>query len=182
MANNKILAPQLKDLLSGVSNHGNQHLLEVEVDLIQTTALLGEAIDKLVASFTAIHEAVHFQQETVDLLLSGKQPATKDIERLKNIHSEVGQYVNTAVTSMQFQDMTNQLIGRTVKRVVGLRDALALLGNTGVQMLPESGGEEIIAFLSAINNALVAQNSELEGALRKVVSQSKMDSGDIELF
>ncbi|MEO6354911.1 MAG: chemotaxis protein [Oxalobacteraceae bacterium] len=182
MANNKILAPQLKDLLSGVSNHGNQHLLEVEVDLIQTTTLLGEAIDKLVASFIAIHEAINFQQETVNLLLSGKKPSLDDIERLKNIQSEIGRHVNAAVTSMQFQDMTNQLIGRTVKRVVGLRDVLSSLGSTSAQMLPESGGEEIITFLSEINNALVTQSIELESALRKVVNQSKMDSGDIELF
>jgi hypothetical protein len=49
-------------------------------------------------------------------------------------------------------------------------------------MLPESGGEEIILFLNEINSALTAQSSELEGAVRKVVSQNKMDSGDIELF
>lgn len=182
MANNKMLGPQLKDLLSGVSDHGNQHLREVEVDLIQTTALLGEAIDKLVTSFIAIQEAVNFQREAVNLLLSGKQQSFEDIERLKNIHSEVGRHVNTVITSMQFQDMTNQLIGRTVKRVVGLRDALASLGNTGSQIPLESGGEEIIAFLSGINKALVAQSVELEGTLRKAVSQRKMDCGDIELF
>lgn len=182
MANNKLWTPQLKDLLSNVSNHGNQHLLEIEVDLIQTENLLGEAIDKLVNSFISINEAVNFQQEAVNVLLIGKQPSMEDIERLKKIHEEVGIHVNEAVTSMQFQDMTNQLIGRAVKRVVGLRDALALLGNTGAQMFPENGGEEIIAFLSRINNALVIRNIELEGALRKVVHQSKMDSGDIELF
>lgn len=182
MANNKILAPQLKALLSGVSNHGNQHLLEVEVDLLQTTALLGEAIDKLIASFMSIHEAVNIQQEALDLLLSGKQPSTEDIKRLKNIHLEIGQHVSEVITNMQFQDMTTQLIDRTVKRVVGLRDVLASLGNTGARMLPESGGEEIVLFLNEINNALTAQSSELEGAVRKVVSQNKMDSGDIELF
>ena len=156
--------------------------MEIEVDLIQTENLLGEAIDKLVNSFISINEAVNFQQEAVNVLLVGKQISLEDIVRLKKIHEEVGIHVNEAVTSMQFQDMTNQLIGRAVKRVVGLRDALALLGNTGAQMLPESGGEEIIAFLSRINNALVIRNIELEGALRKVVHQSKMDSGDIELF
>ena len=156
--------------------------MEIEVDLIQTENLLGEAIDKLVNSFISINEAVNFQQEAVNVLLVGKQISLEDIVRLKKIHEEVGIHVNEAVTSMQFQDMTNQLIGRAVKRVVGLRDALALLGNTGAQMLPESGGEEIIAFLSRINNALIIQNIELEGALRKVVHQSKMDSGDIELF
>lgn len=168
MANYKLLTPQLKGLLSNVSNHGNQHLLEIEVDLIQTENLLGEAIDKLVNSFISINEAVNFQQEAVNVLLIGKQISLEDIVRLKKIHEEVGIHVNEAVTSMQFQDMTNQLIGRAVKRVVGLRDALALLGNTGAQMLPESGGEEIIAFLNRINNALVIRNIELEGALRKV--------------
>lgn len=182
MANDKVLTPQLKDLLSEVTNHGNQHLLEIEVDLLQTENLLAEAIDKLVNSFISINEAVDFQQEAINVLLAGKQPSPGEIERLKKIHKEVGIHVNEAVTSMQFQDMTNQLIGRAGKRVIGLRDALALLGNTGAQMFPESGGEEIIVFLSKINNALVIRNIELEGALRKVVHQSKMDSGDIELF
>lgn len=182
MANNKILAPQLKDLLSGVSNHGNQHLLEVEVDLLQTTALLGEAIDKLVTSFISIHKAVNIQQEALDLLLSGKHPSEEEIKCLKNIHLEIGRHVNAVITNMQFQDMTTQLIDRTVKRVVGLREVLASLGTTGAKMLPESGGEEIILFLNEINSALTAQSSELEGAVRKVVSQNKMDSGDIELF
>ena len=50
------LALQIRDLLSGLSMHGGQHLSEIETDLIQTNILLSEAIEKLSASFMAIHE------------------------------------------------------------------------------------------------------------------------------
>src|SRR5690606_8582371 len=62
------LALQIKDLLSTLSEHGRQHLNELETDLMQTNVLLTEAIEKLGASFMAIHEAVIAQQQLVDTL------------------------------------------------------------------------------------------------------------------
>ena len=58
MTRKKILGSHVKRLLSGVSDHGKQHLSEVETDLKQTHLLLEEAIEKLTASFMAIHTAV----------------------------------------------------------------------------------------------------------------------------
>jgi hypothetical protein len=37
---------------------------------------------------------------------------------------EVSHHVNAAVTGLQFQDMTSQLLERIVRRVIGLREAL----------------------------------------------------------
>ena len=48
------LALELKELLSGLSEHGSQHLTEIETDLVQTNVLLSEAIEKLSASFMAV--------------------------------------------------------------------------------------------------------------------------------
>ena len=45
---------QVLHLLSGVSTHGDQHLAEVERDLVQMDVLLEEAIKKLGESFMAI--------------------------------------------------------------------------------------------------------------------------------
>ena len=78
MTTKKLLGSQVKHLLSNLSDHGTQHLTEIETDLVQTSFLLGEAIQKLGASFMAIHEAVTAQQETIDLLLSGIE-ATPEI-------------------------------------------------------------------------------------------------------
>lgn len=182
MTRKNLLGSQVKHLLSSLSDHGTQHLTEVETDLVQTTFLLGEAIEKLGASFMAMHKAVSEQQETVDLLLSGSTPTPEIVRKLKDMHDEIGQHVNAAVTGLQFQDMTSQLIGRTVKRVAGLRDVLGAIGASSSGMMPESDTEEIIALLSSINKVLEDQSVKLESALWKAVCQTHMESGDIELF
>ena len=106
------LALELKELLSGLSEHGSQHLTEIETDLVQTNVLLSEAIEKLSASFMAIHEAVSAQQQLVDTLLAQAQAPAAAVGELRTKAVQIDQHVNAAVTGLQFQDMTNQLIGR----------------------------------------------------------------------
>ncbi len=102
----QILSAQIKNLLAGLSAHGAQHLTEVETDLVQTTFLLGEAIEKLGASFMAIHAAVCAQQKIIDTLLSVVPAPEEAAERIKTVQEEIGLHVNSAVTGLQFQDMT----------------------------------------------------------------------------
>jgi len=181
MTREKLLGSQVKDLLSNLSGHGAQHLTEVETDLMQTSILLAEAIEKLGASFMAIHEAVTAQQQEIELLLSGAAPAPEIAEKLKAKQAEIGKHVNAAVTGLQFQDMTNQLIGRTVRRVTGLREVLDGVGS-GSSGIPEGSAEEIVETLNSINTVLEEQSVKLESALWKAVCQTRMESGDIELF
>jgi hypothetical protein len=181
MTREKLLGSQVKHLLSNLSDHGTQHLTEVETDLVQTSFLLGEAIEKLGASFMAIHEAITAQQEAIDVLLSGVKPTPEIAEKLKAKHTEIGQHVNAAVTGLQFQDMTNQLLGRTVQRVTGLREVLGGIGS-GSSGISENNAEEIVETLNSINKVLEEQSVKLESALWKAVCQTHMESGDIELF
>jgi len=182
MTRKNLLGSQVKRLLSGLSDHGNQHLAEVETDLVQTNFLLGEAIEKLGTSFMAIHDVVSAQQQAVDLLLAGGTLTPEIAEKMKSLRTELGLHVNAAVTGLQFQDMTSQLIGRTVRRVTGLRNVLGAAGTTGSALTEESDTEEVTALLNEINKALVVQSSKLESLLWKAVSQTHMESGDIELF
>ena len=179
MTRKKILGSHVKRLLSGVSDHGRKHLTEVETDLVQTGILLEEAIEKLSFNFMAIHAAVAAQQDTIAMLLAGGIPAEQQREKLLALQDEVGGYVNAAITSLQFQDMTSQLIERTLKRVTGF---LGTLGSHGAEMLPESDNEEIVALLGRVSMALAIQSLELRSVLRKAVSQQHLESGDIELF
>ena len=185
MTRKKMLNSQVKRLLSGGSGHGQQHLLEVEADLLQTTFLLGEAIEKLGTSFFALHAAVSAQQLEVDLLLKNneiKQVDSGASVRLNALQKEITQHINSAVTGLQFQDLTGQLLARTVRRIVGLREVLNTLGVGVDDMPPDSAGEDIIALLNGINKNLDDQSSELKKLLRKAVHQHDMDCGDIELF
>jgi hypothetical protein len=182
MTRKKILGSHVKRLLSGVSDHGKRHLTEVETDLIQTQLLLEEAIEKLTSSFMAIHAAVGTRQDAIDLLLAGGAVSDEQRAALASMTGEVGDHVNAAITSMQFQDMTSQLIDRTIKRVTGLREFLGTLGAHGADVLPEHGSEEIVDLLGKVSMALAIQSLELRSVLRKAVNQQHLESGDIELF
>lgn len=173
---------QVIRLLSGVSVHGDQHLAEVERDLVQMDLLLSEAIKKLCASFLAIHRAVDLQQETLKGILSAEQPTPDQAARLEALREEIGQHVGAAVTGLQFQDMTSQLIGRMVQHLAGLRDVFGELGTNGSTALPESGSVEMLDRLNHISDRVGARCSELAGAVRSTVNQRHMESGDIELF
>jgi len=172
---------QVARLLSGVSVHGDQHLAEVERDLVQMDGLLDEAIKKLCASFMAIHHVVDQQQEALNDLLAGGMPATECVARFETLRGEINQHVGAAVTGLQFQDMTSQLIGRMVQHLAGLRDVFDALG-TNAPALPESSNESLLHALNHISERVGACCNELAGGVRSTVNQRHMESGDIELF
>jgi hypothetical protein len=172
---------QVVRLLSGVSVHGDQHLAEVERDLVQMDVLLGEAIKKLCASFMAIHHAVDLQQEALNSLLADKLAAPEYAARFETLRGEIDQHVGAAVTGLQFQDMTSQLIGRMVQHLAGLRSVFGALDANGA-VLPESGNEALLTMLNDISDRVGAHCSELASGVRSTVNQRHMNSGDIELF
>ena len=182
MTRKQMLGPQVKRLLTGVSDHGKQHLLEVEADLVQTAFLLGEAVEKLGASFFALHSAVTAQQQEVDLVLSEMDQADAKRVRLLSLRDEIALHTNAAVTGLQFQDLTSQLLARTVQRIIGLRQVLGELAAEGHGLSMEGAEDEIVAMLQEINQNLDRQSSGLKDLLRKAVHQKDMDSGEIEIF
>jgi hypothetical protein len=168
--------------LSGLSGHGSQHLTEVETDLIQTNILLAEAIGKLGASFMAIHEVVTAQQQMVQAIVAKQGASAETVAALQLQSAQIDMHVNAAVTGLQFQDMTNQLIGRIVRRVSGFRDVLTTVG-AGSDGLPvELDEAELVALLEKIAETMRTQSSMLENELWKAVCQTHMESGDVELF
>ncbi len=182
MTINNSLASQVTELLSGLSNHGSQHLTEVETDLMQTNALLAEAIEKLSASFMAIHAAVTEQQKMVDNLSTATAISPEVTHALQTKSAQIDLHVNAAVTGLQFQDMTNQLVVRTLRRVVGFRDLLEVAGASSISIPFDATGEQLDGKLKHINETLKAESLDLEKELWKAVCQTHMESGDIELF
>lgn len=178
----KVPIAELRSLLVAVSDHGKQHLIEVEADLMQTTFLLTEAIEKLGASFMAIHQAVLIQQEEINALLLPNQSSPTLNQKITQYREKIADEVNAAVTGLQFQDMTSQLITRTIKRVNALRDSLAALAAHGEEIDAEHEHEEIARLLEEMSMHLSSRSDAIKGALRKSVAQKDMDSGEIELF
>jgi hypothetical protein len=176
-----LMNTQVARLLSGVSVHGDQHLAEVEQDLVQMDVLLEEAIKKLCASFMAIHRGIAMQQEALNSMLCDGASATDVAERFETIRAEINRHVGAAVTGLQFQDMTSQLIRRMALHLAGLRDVFGALDAQGTAT-PESGDEAMQTLLNHISDRVGEHFSEMEGGVRSTVNQRHMESGDIELF
>ncbi|WP_413457064.1 chemotaxis protein [Herbaspirillum huttiense] len=181
----KTMLQELKRLLLDTASGGSRQLTEVESDLVQTNILLGEAIGKLGNSFMELHRAVQTQQTILEGLMNGSgQFDSNSIEQLKATQGEVSHYVNAAVTGLQFQDMTSQLLERIVRRVIGLREALGVLSANSFEIVPEQGqsDEEVRELLASTVQAIEERLNMLDTGLWKAVRQTRMESGDIELF
>ena len=174
-----ILSEKVQDLLASLSDHATVHLLGAETDLAQTNLLLKEAIEKLSSSFMAIHEAVTEQQNAINRVMGGELPTGEIVAILASAQERIASNVYAAVTGLQFQDMTSQLIGRTIHRVNGLHDVMSVLG---VDMKLDCDTDQTIKLVDNVTTVLEEQTRVLEGVLRKAVTQTHMESGDIELF
>jgi hypothetical protein len=175
------LSTEVRQLLSGVSIHGDWHLGEIERDLVQMAVLLDEAIRKLGDSFMAIHSTVGQQQETLDDMLSAGGVMSDPAARFEALRGEIGLHVDAAVTGLQFQDMTSQLVGRMTRHLEGLRAVFSALDVCPIDGA-DGGSEAALAVVNDISDSVMARFAELEGVARSTVAQRRMDSGDIELF
>lgn len=179
---NTVPVAEISSLLSEVSDHSIQHLMEAEADLHQTTDLLSGAIEKLSTSFMEVHEAASAQQTEIDALINHIEMPAATIEQLLSLRATVETKVNDAVTGLQFQDMTSQLIERVIKRVNGLKGSLTALAEHSASMDPAHEHEEVVRLLEEISAGLNVRDQTLKGTLNKSVRQEDMDSGEIELF
>lgn len=179
---NTLPITELRALLAAVTQHGEHHLAEIETDLEQTKFLLNEAIEKLGASFMCIHGLISDYQQQVEAIVTPLSLEASKTTELTKLSVQIGEQVNAAVTGLQFQDMTNQLLQRTLNRVNGLSDLLQTLDSHALEMNADQEHEEILNVLQTLNNHWDTASHALTGNLRKSVGQRDMSTGDIDLF
>lgn len=130
----------------------------------------------------AVHELVSQQQVVLNEFAKKGEIKQECLSELSLFEEKIGHEVNLMVTGLQFQDMTNQLLHRTIKRVNGLKELLHELEIHGHEMDVSREHQDIAEFLAALNESLDAGSHALTGNLRKSVGQRDMASGDIDLF
>ncbi len=104
---------------------------------------------------------------------------SKMVERLAVISGEIENNVNSAVTTLQFQDLATQLLGHTKARVQAMKSALREMAAAGTgQANPEQHSADLARYRQAIREHVAG----LEDVKSNPVSQEHMGAGDIELF
>lgn len=106
-----------------------------------------------------------------------------ELEKVSAISSEISLNVNQALQSLQFEDLTTQLLHQSQHRINSLPQVMAGL-SAAIQQLARQLGSDVdsqaalVELENAVEHALIHINS----LSRNVVEQSSMDDGDIELF
>jgi hypothetical protein len=172
---------QLAQLLGGVVDSSMQHLREAGTDLDQTRLLLDEAVKRLTDCFFTLHAVIDAQQALVRQCADDTGEATAGAQ-LQQQAGVIARQIGAAITSLQFQDMTNQLLERAGRRLCGLRTMLGDTAAVASALRSKEDGCVVHLLIDAVTARLARQSETLDDALFKSVRQEHLASGDIELF
>ncbi|QSA98693.1 hypothetical protein [Methylococcus sp. EFPC2] len=143
------------------------HCIEHEVN--RTQALLEDAIVTLTRSFTAIHDAL-------DIPLPQEGAAKRATDPTTNLHERLADDLNAALRSLQFQDMTHQLLDHVTRRVADMGELLNEIVEASITR------PEFAEFLHAGRAAVERHGETADERGVGPVSQGQCEAGDIELF
>jgi methyl-accepting chemotaxis protein len=108
---------------------------------------------------------------------------SKSADELRTISEDIGDGVNSAVTSLQFQDLTSQLLVHARSRIETLdsimENVAALCGDSRHDIRSE---KEYLANIKKLQRSIPEATALLREADLHPVKQETMASGDIELF
>jgi methyl-accepting chemotaxis protein len=114
----------------------------------------------------------------------GNVKVEQSMVKLSKIAADVEQNVGMAVTTLQFQDMTTQLIDHTRMRVQAMDAILQEVAAASAMGAGEDGVEAhgYVARLDQCKQSVIGGVAALAAAKSKAVSQESMGTGDVELF
>ena len=179
-----VVAEEVRNL-SVRSNKFSERIEESVDRIAQALQQAQSGMEKLTTEGTAATEDA---QQRMDSLLGQTHAFNSQVaqtaDSLGQLSEEVGHQVRSAVTSLQFQDLSTQVLGHVTQRVQTLGAVLEQLADLA---LAESGAagdaaEDCRQRLEAFKVGLGRATQLIEQAQHSPVSQKSLAEGDIELF
>jgi methyl-accepting chemotaxis protein len=119
----------------------------------------------------------HVEAMMVDISELNKTIASNGVE-LNEISTKVEQNVAVAVSTLQFQDMSSQLIGHAQLRLAALREVVNELGKGSDRLSSQEYLEKLAAYNQSLNQHVIT----LDEKKSNPVAQNNFETGDVELF
>lgn len=176
-----VVAEEVRNL----SIRSNRFSEQIDIQLQQiSTSLAGveESISALAVQSTRL---VTEEEKNITRVLNEARDYSVVVEnsaqQISELAGKVSRQVGAAVTSMQFQDMSTQIISTVSKR---LEAAEALLDGLVALPVPENLTQkhDPQATIAALMDLLQSAIQLVQQSHHNPVSQKSMDEGDIELF
>ena len=136
-------------------------------------------IDKLAANdMTFVMDSKRHVKSMMTDLTELNETIARNAVELNRLNSEVEQNVAVAVSTLQFQDMSSQLIGHAQMRMAALQE----VANEMSKGTDSPNRSEYLNQIAAYNSSLHEHVVTLDAKKSNPVAQDNFDTGDIELF
>lgn len=182
MRNKTVLGASLQELLQNIAGNSSIYLSEIESDLLQINRLLMEAISKLGDNVVQIGQDVHHQQKLVRQLTEAGSCSPFVLEKLNELNQTMDANVAEVVTTMQFQDMTSQLLDKVLSRVAALQGVNEEMDKLAAEVSDAESEGDVQMMIRVMGEEMTNERRKLEGQHAERVSQKHMESGSVELF
>jgi len=170
------------DEVRNLSENTNKFSKQIRTLVGNVSASLSEAehyIDKLAANdMTFVMDSKQHVKSMMTDLTELNETIARNAVELNQLNSKVEYNVGVAVSTLQFQDMSSQLIGHAQMRISAMQEIASEMSK-GTDS-PNRG--EYLDQIAAYNRLLHEHVVTLDAKKSNPVAQDNFDTGDIELF
>jgi cysteinyl-tRNA synthetase len=173
------LQQEMQAVLAYLAVEFRKQLQYADRELSQAQDLLRDAIETLTTCFLGIHRNVQAVIEGVGNAIEARGEAGQ-LETVLKISDQLQTDLHTAIRTLQFQDLTFQLIDHAMHRVSAMNDALSDIQSG----LEEERGDtaRFVGHLCRHKESILKRVANLDEHKTNPVAQGHMGVGDIELF
>ena len=155
----------------------------------QIRRLVGNVNESLIAAETSINTLAatdmshvmeskkHVYEMMLDLTELNEAIARDSVE-LKHINKKVEQNISVAISTLQFQDMSSQLISHAQMRLAALQEVASEMGLGADSPSRREYLEQIAVYTDSLHEHVVS----LDAKKSNPVAQDSFATGDVELF
>jgi methyl-accepting chemotaxis protein len=182
-----VVADEVRDL-SGRTSQFSQQIRGAIAKVQEAVQITESAIDKLASQdMTFALQSKQHVDEMMRDVQSVNETMSSSATELSAVTHQVEASVNTAVTTLQFQDMVRQLLAHVLQRIAALNSVSAQLRTlSGRLAVADAPGADADARVHGIEQACRELSDLIEKArqltVHSPVRQASMASGDIEMF
>lgn len=179
-----VVAQEVRNL-SLKSDKITSEINSISTEVIGTLQEVKEVVDRVASVDTSI--AIKSKNKVIemsDYLRRQNNKTQSVLDETSQLSHQISSATNKAVMSLQFEDMSRQLLEHVEKRVSALQDLNDLLCSTLADNEDSNSNKQdyLSSQIESIEQKLANIAPRIDSTKHNSVSQNSLDAGDIELF
>jgi len=169
--------------LSRKSDDFSDEISRLTTEVKHTLSDATEVVNKVVSA--DMNVALSSKQQVSEMsnsMADLEQHTNHIIAQTQEASQQISVMVNQAVTSLQFEDMSTQLLAHITRRINAVSDLSELVDGLHEARMNPSLLEDYRDLLTTLEESMISLKPKIASVQHQAVSQQDLDDGDIELF